>query len=99
MIKRDKTSCLLAPELFKRFKSKNIKIAIFSLEVVVDALRNGHFNEESTLKQIFKGLQDIVGHNNKELKDRAIELLIEIYKVSSDDTNSFTKNLKALRPI
>jgi len=39
MIKRDK-SYSLAPELFKRFKNKNTKIGCFSMEVVIEALRN-----------------------------------------------------------
>lgn len=39
MIKRDKTS-ILGPELFKRFKNKNLKIATFAMEVVVEALKN-----------------------------------------------------------
>ncbi len=50
MIKRDKSQTVLAPELFRRFKNKNIKIALFSLDVVVEALRNGHFNDEITLR-------------------------------------------------
>lgn len=50
MIKKDKNQSVLAPELFRRFKNKNIKIALFSLEIVVQALRNGYFNDEITLK-------------------------------------------------
>jgi hypothetical protein len=37
MLKRDKSQ-ILAPELFRRFKNTNIKIALFSMEVVVEAL-------------------------------------------------------------
>lgn len=40
-----------------------------------------------------------MGHTNKELKDVAIEILIEIYKMSQDDPTAFIRNLKALRPI
>jgi hypothetical protein len=50
MIKRDKTLTVLAPELFKRFKNKNIKIALFSMDVVIEALRKGSFHDEITLK-------------------------------------------------
>ncbi len=50
MIKKDKTQTILAPELFRRFKNKNIKIALFSMEVVVEAIRNGNFNDEATLR-------------------------------------------------
>lgn len=50
MIKRDKTQSILAPELFRRFKNKNIKIALFSMEVVQEALRNGNFNDEGSLR-------------------------------------------------
>ena len=99
MIKRDKTQTVLAPELFRRFKNKNVKIALFSMEVVVEALRNGNFSEEATLRQIFKSLQDQVSHTNKEVKDTAIELLKAIYKLTLDDASAFIRNLKSLRPI
>ena len=56
MIKRDKTQSVLAPELFRRFKNKNIKIAIFSMETVVLALRSGLLSDEATLRQIFKSV-------------------------------------------
>lgn len=99
MIKRDKTQTVLAPELFRRLKNKNIKIALFSMEVLIDALRNSHFNDESSLRQIFKSVSDNVSHTNKEVKDTAIELIKEIYKLTADDANAFIRNLKALRPI
>jgi hypothetical protein len=98
MIRKDKIQSLL-PELLRRFKNKNIKIACFSMEVIVDALRNSLLNDENSLRQIFKGVQDLVGHTNKELKEVAIEILIQIFKVSVDDVSSFIRNLKALRPI
>jgi hypothetical protein len=41
----------------------------------------------------------MVGHTNKEIKDTAIELIVEIYKLCNDDANAFIRNLKALRPI
>jgi hypothetical protein len=41
---------VLAPELFRRFKNKNIKIAIFSMEIVVLALRSGLLSDEATLR-------------------------------------------------
>lgn len=69
------------------------------MEVVVDALRNNLMNDENSLRLIFKGIQDIVSHTNKELKDVAIEILIEIYKMSQDDSSAFIRNLKSLRPI
>jgi hypothetical protein len=53
MIKRDK-SYSLAPELFKRFKNKNIKIGCFSMEVVIEALRNNLYSDEQSLRLIFK---------------------------------------------
>lgn len=69
------------------------------MEVVVDALRNSLMNDENSLRSIFKGVQDLVGHTNKELKDVAIEILIEIYKMSQDDSSAFIRNLKSMRPI
>ena len=82
MVKRDKTPLSLLPELLRRFKNKNIKIARFSMEVVLEALRNTLLIDEPTLRLIFKTMQDLVGHNNKEIKEVAIEIMIEIYKVS-----------------
>lgn len=55
MIRRDKFQSLL-PELLRRFKNKNIKIGCFSMEVIVDALRNSLMNDENSLKSIFKGV-------------------------------------------
>ena len=99
MIKRDKSSQSLLPELLRRFKNKNIKIACFSLEVALDALRNSLLTDEATLRSIFKSMQDLVGHTNKEIKEVAIEIMIEIYKLSQDDASAFIRNLKSLRPI
>ena len=90
---------MLAPELFRRFKNKNIKIAIFSMEIVVLALRSGLLSDEATLRQIFKSVQDQVSHTNKEVKDTAIELIKEIYKLTADDASAYVRNLKSLRPI
>jgi len=90
---------VLAPELFRRFKNKNIKIAIFSMEIVVLALRSGLLSDEATLRQIFKSVQDQVSHTNKEVKDTAIELIKEIYKLTADDASAYVRNLKSLRPI
>ncbi len=69
------------------------------MEVVVDSLRNNLLNDENSLRSIFKGVQDLVGHTNKELKDVAIDILIEIYKLCQDDSSAFIRNLKSLRPI
>lgn len=99
MIKRDKTQTVLAPELFRRFKNKNIKIAIFSMEIVILALRSGLLSDEATLRQVFKSVQDQVSHTNKEVKDTAIELIKEIYKLTADDSSAYIRNLKSLRPI
>lgn len=69
------------------------------MEVVLDALRNSLLIEEAILRQIFKSMQDLVGHTNKEIKEVAIEIMIEIYKVCQDDSSAFIRNLKSLRPI
>ncbi len=69
------------------------------MEVLIDALRNGHFNDEVSLRQVFKSVSDNVGHTNKEVKDTAIELIKEIYKLTSDDSSAYIRNLKQLRPI
>jgi hypothetical protein len=98
IIKRDKSQSL-NPELLKRFKNKNLKIACFSMEVATEAIRSQLYCDENSLRQIFKSAQDNVGHTNKDIRDIAIELLKEIYRICSDDANTFTKNLKSLRPI
>jgi hypothetical protein len=90
---------VLAPELFRRFKNKNKKIAIFSMEIVVLALRSGLLSDEATLRQVFKSVQDQVSHTNKEVKDTAIDLIKEIYKLTADDASAYIRNLKSLRPI
>ena len=98
IIKRDKPQSL-NPELLKRFRNKNTKIANFSMEVVVEALRNSLYSDEASLKAIFKASSDNVGHTNKEIRDLAIEIIKEIYKLCSDDTSAFIRSLKGLRPI
>ena len=54
ILKKDKAQSLL-PELLKRFKNKNTKIATFSIEVVVEALKTSILIDESALKALFKG--------------------------------------------
>lgn len=98
MLKRDKAQSL-NPELFKRFKNKNTKIATFSMEVAVEALRSSLYTDENTLRSVFKATQDCVGHTSKEIRDIASLLMIEVYKLCSDDASAFTRNLKGLRPI
>ena len=49
MLKRDKSQSLV-PELFKRFKNKNIKIACFSMEVMVEAFRSQIFTDEAIIR-------------------------------------------------
>jgi hypothetical protein len=53
MLKRDKSQSLV-PELLKRLKNKNIKISSFSMEVILEALRNNLLTEENNLRQIYK---------------------------------------------
>ena len=69
------------------------------MELVILALRSGLFSDEATLRQIFKSVQDQVSHTNKEVKDTAIELIKEIYKLTADDASAYIRNLKSLRPI
>jgi hypothetical protein len=41
----------------------------------------------------------IAGHTNKEVRDLAIFIIQEIYKLISDDAFTLTKHLTNLRPI
>ena len=45
ILKKDKSQSLL-PELLKRFKNKNTKIATFAMEVVADALKSSIIVDE-----------------------------------------------------
>lgn len=98
IIRRDKSQSL-NPELFRRFKNKNIKIASFSIEVTVEALRNQLYQDETSLRAIFKAVADSASHTNKELRDVSIECIKEVYRLCHDDASTFVKNLKTLRPI
>jgi hypothetical protein len=98
MMKRDK-SLSIVPEITKRFKNKNVKISSFSMEVIAEAYKNTLFTDEATFKSIFRGYQDNLSHANKEVKDRALELLKETFKLASDDPSSFVRNIKGARPI
>lgn len=98
MIKKDKPQSLL-PELLKRFKNKNTKIATFSNEVVVEALKSSSLIDEQALRTIFKATQENLGHSNKELRDISIELVKQIYRLCEDEIAVFTKNFKNLRPV
>jgi len=98
MLKRDKSQTI-NPELLKRFRNKNVKIASFSLEMAGEALRSGLLGDETNLRAIFKAVSGNAGHTNKEVRDAAIEVIRQIYRLTSDDIGVFTKHLTGLRPI
>lgn len=62
----------MLPEILKRFKNKNTKIATFAGESVVECLKAQLLNDDQTLKSLFKACQDNLGNPNKELKDVTI---------------------------
>lgn len=53
MIRRDKSQSVV-PEILKRFKNKNVKIASFAMEAAVDGLRNHLLLDENNLRALFK---------------------------------------------
>ena len=88
------------PELLKRVKSKNSKAVSFCIGVVFEALQNGNLSvQEANLKLIFKSTHDLLGHNLKEIRDSATQLIIFIYENCEDDVETFCANLKDLRPV
>lgn len=98
ILKKDKSQSLL-PEILKRFKNKNTKIATFSTEVVLESLKSSLFSDEQSLKTLFKACSENLGHSNKELRDMTLEVIKNVYRLCDDDVNAFTRNLKNLRPI
>lgn len=98
ILRRDKASSVL-PELLRRFKNKNSKVATFAIEVILEAFRNQLLTDETNLKTVFKATAENLAHSNKELRDMATELLKEIYRLCEDDASAFTRNLKQLRPV
>ncbi len=98
ILKKDKSQSLL-PELLKRFKNKNTKIATFAMEVVTEALKSSILVDEQAIKSLFKSTQESLGHSNKELRDISLELIKQIYKLCEDDLSVFMKNIKNLRPV
>lgn len=57
------------------------------------ALDGEMINEDSLLK-LFEAASSNVAHTNKEIRDTAINMIKEIYKLCNDDATTFTKNLK-----
>ena len=78
----------------RRFRNKNIKLACFSIEVAVEALRNQLLNDENSLRALFKALSENVGHTNKELRSISIECVREIFRLCTEDAAIFVANLK-----
>jgi hypothetical protein len=69
------------------------------MEAILESFIKKSFSEDINLKNIFKVTADNLSHSNKDLRDIATELLVEIYKLASDDANSFVRNLSQLRPV
>ena len=53
---------MLFPELFKRFTSRTMKVAVFSMFVVDEAFKQNIAVEEMNLKTIFRKVQENLSH-------------------------------------
>jgi hypothetical protein len=90
----------MVPELLKRVKGKNSKSVIFCVDVLVSALQNKHLSlQDANLKLIFKSTQELLGHNLKEIRDTATELVAFVYENCEDDIETFCHNVHGLRPV
>lgn len=97
MLKRKQN---IFPELLKRLKSKSSKSLVFYLTVMNSALTDQNFTvQDANLKLIFKNCNELLGHNLKEIRDQANQLITFIYQNCEDDIETFCHNLSGLRPV
>jgi hypothetical protein len=88
------------PEILKRLKTKNSKSLVFYLNVINQALASQNFSvQDANLKLIFKSSNELLGHNIKEIRDQANQLIVFIYQNSEDDIETLCHNLTSLRPV
>jgi len=74
MLERGQASYLF-PELVKRMKSNQQKIASFASLVVNEAFKQQSACDEINLKNVFKIIQENLSQKNKELRDFATQIL------------------------
>lgn len=98
MLSRDQGPCVV-PELLKRFRSKNSKIALFSLHVVNEAFNGKVALDDFNSKSVFRAIQGTLSHQNKELRLLAYSLLKHLFKRCGDDVTSFLGHCQNLRPV
>jgi hypothetical protein len=90
----------IVPELLKRFKSKNKGVIGFCMSVLNQAISEREINvNDINLKMVFKSTHDNLGHQTKEVRDFAIQLVCYVYQNCEDDLNTFCSNIKGLRPV
>lgn len=88
------------PEILKRLKTKNSKSLVFYLIVMNQALTEQNFSvQDANLKLIFKSCNELLGHNLKEIRDQANQLIVFIYQNCEDDVDTLCHNLSGLRPV
>ena len=56
------------PELLKRFRIKNTKVAHFALIVVTEVFKTRTGIDDLNLKNVFRSIQETLAHQNKELR-------------------------------
>jgi len=70
----------IVPELLKRFKSKNKGVIGFCMSVLNQAISEKEINSSDiNLKMVFKSTHDNLGHQTKEVRDVAIQLICYVY--------------------
>lgn len=51
------------------------------------------------LKMVFRQANELLLNPNKEIRDGAFHLMVYTFRNCEDDLNTFTNNLKSLRPV
>ncbi len=88
------------PEFLKRFKSKNPKVISFCLDLMSQFLMDRTACQlDVNLKLIFKATLGLLGHQIKDIRDQAIQIVGFVYENCEDDIDTFCSNLKGLRPV
>jgi len=67
MLQKEQGSVLF-PELLKRFRIKNTKVANFSLIVVNEVFKTRTAIDDLNLKNVFRSIQETLAHQNKDLR-------------------------------
>ena len=99
MVERDQASFIF-PELVKRMKSTQGKIASFAMHVINEAFKmESEVSNEINLKNVFRMIQDNLSQKNKELRDLAMHILQHVYQRCGDNVETFVANCKNLRPV